>query len=429
MFRSRWIVFFPAALFALFAPQPAQALQTGLLVRGYSITEVPPIKSDAIYTECNTELENNINRSYDGEPLAGCPDDLFMVHMTGFITIPEHQTIEFWLASDDGGNINIGGNEWGNWGDQGCSAYESGQLQLGAGSQTLDLWMYENGGGTCLMLAWNIDGTGWAIVPDEAFTTTDIPVVTTIPETTTTSTTTTTIPATTSTLGTTTTTSSTTTTAMPTSTTTTSTSPPIPVTQVIPPIETAPPVTEPQTTTTTTTTTTSIPATTIPSTSTIPLSTTSTSPAVTTVETTEPPKTLILDPEVPAPTTAPADLDAPTGKQEGVIVAQMAVSAVLQAFQAENLSPAQASAVFEALPESDLTPAQIEEITEIVQDAPTEIREVFEDTVNVFSAGFNDYVPLGSKISVAGRRAVVAVTAMFMCMPVPIPVSTRRVQI
>lgn len=150
---------------------------------------------------------------------------------------------------------------------------------------------------------------------------------------------------------------------------------------------------------------------------------------MTTVETTEPPKTLILDPEVPAPTTAPADLDAPTGKQEGVIVAQMAVSAVLQAFQAENLSPAQASAVFEALPESDLTPAQIEEITEIVQDAPTEIREVFEDTVNVFSAGFNDYVPLGSKISVAGRRAVVAVTAMFMCMPVPIPVSTRRVQI
>jgi hypothetical protein len=108
-----------------------------------------------------------------------------MVHMTGFIEIPVHDTIEFWLASDDGGIIDIGGNEWGNWGDQGCSAYESGQIDISAGSQPLDLWMYENGGGTCVMLAWNIDNTGWSIVPDEAFTTNGIPTTTTIQETTT----------------------------------------------------------------------------------------------------------------------------------------------------------------------------------------------------------------------------------------------------
>jgi hypothetical protein len=131
-------------------------------------------------------VENNINRSYDGEPFEDCTVDLFMVHMTGFIEIPVHETIVFWLATDDGGNIDIGGNEWGYWNDQGCSAYESGQIDISAGIQPLDLWMYENGGGSCLMLAWKIDNQEWQIVPDSAFTTNGIPVDTTVPNTTTT---------------------------------------------------------------------------------------------------------------------------------------------------------------------------------------------------------------------------------------------------
>jgi hypothetical protein len=130
-------------------------------------------------------VENNINRSYDGEPFEDCTNDLFMVHMTGFIEIPEHDTIEFWLASDDGGIIDIGGNEWGDWWDQGCTWMESGEIDISAGSQPLDLYMYENGGGSCLMLAWNIDGLGFEIVPDEAFTTNGISTSTTIQETTT----------------------------------------------------------------------------------------------------------------------------------------------------------------------------------------------------------------------------------------------------
>jgi hypothetical protein len=162
-----------------------------------------------------------------------------MVHMTGLIEIPEHDTIEFWLASDDGGTIDIDGNEWGNWGDQGCTWMESGEIDISAGSQPLDLWMYEDGGSTCIMLAWNIDNQGWTMVPDEAFTTTvsvttttDSP-VTTIQETTTTWTTTT---------------SSTTTT-----TTTTTTAP-----------STTVPVTNPSTTTTPQTTSTLQPEPTMP---------------------------------------------------------------------------------------------------------------------------------------------------------------------
>jgi len=187
---SRWLIFAPVAILALFAPQANAEPVAGLQTTYYTIDEVPPTRSDNIYTVCGSEVENNINRSYDGEPYLDCTVDLFMVHMIGFIEIPEHDTIEFWLASDDGGIIDIGGNELGYWGDQGCSAYESGQIDISAGSQPLDLWMYENGGSTCIMLAWNINSQGWTMVPDEAFTTngiqTDTNTTTTIPDTTTT---------------------------------------------------------------------------------------------------------------------------------------------------------------------------------------------------------------------------------------------------
>jgi len=198
---SKWLIFAPVAILSLFAPTANAQSQQGLTSVAYSVSDIPPTRSDNIYTECSSEVENNINRSYDGEPLVGCPVDMFMVHMTGTIIIPEHQTIEFWLASDDGGNIKIGLDQWGNWNDQGCTWMESGQIDISAGNNNLDLWVYENGGASCAMLAWNIDNQGFEIVPDEAFLTTYQPTDTTVPETTTTTTqpvTTTSAPTTTS---------------------------------------------------------------------------------------------------------------------------------------------------------------------------------------------------------------------------------------
>ena len=174
---SRWLIFAPVAVLALFAPVAKADSVQGLDTLYYAIDEIPPLQADGVYELCGSELENNINRSYDGEPFEDCTGDMFMVHMTGFIEIPEHETIEFWLASDDGGVIDIGGNAFGVWQDQGCSATFSGELDLEAGSIPLNLWMYENGGGTCLMLAWKIDDGYWEIVPDSAFTT--MPVVST----------------------------------------------------------------------------------------------------------------------------------------------------------------------------------------------------------------------------------------------------------
>jgi hypothetical protein len=240
----------------------------------YSIDEIPPVQSTSEYPVCGTETENNINRSYDGEPYQNCTGDLFMVHMTGYITIPVHDTIEFMLASDDGGEITIGDEMFGVWYDQGCTWTMSDNLDIESGSQPLELWMYENGGGTCVMLAWKIDDGDWTIVPDSAFTT-QAGSTTTTTTTTSTSTTSTTLQESTTTSSTTTSTSTstlppeTTTTSEPvqstttTQTTTTTSTTTIPVQTTT---TTSAPYTPPQTTTTVavvqvpdTTTTTSVP--------------------------------------------------------------------------------------------------------------------------------------------------------------------------
>jgi hypothetical protein len=60
-------------------------------------------------------------------------------------------------------------------------------------------------------------------------------------------------------------------------------------------------------------------------------------------------------------------------------------------------------------------------------DAPIEEREEFEATVDIYSGGYDDYVPVGSKISVAERRVVVAATAVLFVLPAPMP-APRRVR-
>ena len=271
---TRWLIPLPAILFSIWPTTVRAEPIPGLDTTYFTIDEIPPVQSVDEYPVCGSEVENNINRSYDGEPYEDCTGDLFMVHMTGYITIPVHNTIEFWLASDDGGEITIDGNTFGVWYDQGCSATESGPLQLDAESVPLELWMYENGGGTCIMLAWNINGQGWEMVPDSAFTTQAGSTTTTTTSTTTTSTstttsTTTTEPATTTSTSTstlppeTTTTTSTTLAPTTTQTTTTTSTTTIPVQTTT---TTSAPYTPPQTTTTVvvvqvpdTTTTTSVP--------------------------------------------------------------------------------------------------------------------------------------------------------------------------
>jgi hypothetical protein len=466
---SRWLIVLPAVLLSFFPfVARADAVQ-GLDASYYVIDEIPPQQSTSLYTLCASEVENNINRSYDGEPVEGCPDDLFMVHLTGFILIPVHESIELMLASDDGGEITIGGNTFGVWYDQGCTWTMSGNLSLEPGSLPLDLFMYENGGGACLMLAWKIDDGQWEIVPDEAFstmpvasTTTDVS-TTTVAESTTSSAPTTTLPEVEPTMpeqsttsSTTSTTSTTTTsTVVETTTTTEPASPPPaqPPATVEPPPTTmpAPPDTEPtppETQPSPPETASQPPATnpTVPPTQTIPFVT---SPP----DAPQAPQTLpIPDTAPPPPQTNPAPPDvkqALTVEQFDAVIEQLSEATEQQIVALVNdlitkdldtsqaaafvSSPAvlaaitsvQAEALFSKISTAELSVEQAAEVVAAVQDAPASVRQAFESVLNIFSGFADNYVPFDSRIPVSERRALVALGAVLLAAS-PAPTLRRR---
>ena len=444
---SRWLIAAPALLVSLFSFVPtAEAFQVGLNAVGYTVTEIPPIKSDTAYVECGQDVVPFINVTFDYEQnlFGDCEWDSFMIHYTGYLQIPEHQTLQMWVASDDGGTVKIGTEEFGVWQDQGCSATEFDLSGTPADSYPFDAWFYENGGGTCFMLAWNIDDTGWTIVPPEAFTseppTTATPEVstsvptTTMPESTTSSVlpSTTGVPQTTSTVPET--TSSTT--SSSTTTTTTST---VPVTLYLPPTTT----TEPSTTTTepipepeSTTTTTDEEVTT----TTENVTTTSEQPTPTTEP--ENPTTSVLSPpdEVEPPLSneeLETVLDALETADEAEVQALVdeVLAKDLDTSQAASLvsSPAvlasvtseQATALFEEIAPTELSPAEAEAVVAAVQEAPEEVREAFESTLNIFQGFADTYVPLNSTVPVSTRRALIAVGAVFLTLA---PAPARRIR-
>jgi len=414
---------------------------------GYTVTEIPPMKSDTAYVECGRDVVPFINVTFDYEQnlFGDCGWDSFMVHYTGYLQIPEHQTLQMWVASDDGGTVKIGLDEFGVWQDQGCSATEFDLSATPADSYPLDAWFYENGGGTCFMLAWNIDDTGWTIVPPEAFTSeppttstqqvsTTVP-STTIPESTTSSVlpsttaepqTTSTVPQTSSS-----TTSSSTTTS---STTTTST---VPVTLYIPttstelPTTTTEPIPVPQSTTTTTTaevTTTTENVTT----------TTSEQPILTTIP--ENPTTSVLSPSDEAKPALSnqelvAVLDAlgTADKAEVQALVEQVLAKDLDTSQAASLvsSPTvlasvtseQAVALFEEIAPEELSSAEAEAVVAAVQDAPTSVRKAFEAVLNLFQGFADNYVMTDQQVPIKTRRALIALSAVFLTVA---PAPSRR---
>ena len=398
MRRSRWLILAPIAALAWVSPVAAEPAY-GLSVIGYTIDQIPPVKADGIYPVCGQGTLDFINATWDyaGSEFGDCGGDQFMLHYSGSIQIPEHETIEFWLASDDGGTANIGTYEWGTWADQGCSASESGLLDIAAGTQPIDAWFYENGGGTCFMLAWNIDNTGWSIVPPQAFT--SIPVDTTTTTTTTTQPTTT-LPAVTTTV------SPPTTQANPVSTTTTSDQPTTTTSTT-----TTTTVYVPTYTTTTETTTTTEPEPTTTTTE-MPISTTTAEPTTTTTEyVTTSTETVTTEPEI----IEPVDEITPA-----IVAALSAAITELTEISPEQVTVEQISQIVESAAFDDLSDEQLTVLAEIISDAPDEVKDKFESAVNVFDdPALSGYVPKGSVISVASRRVMIAVTAVSMAMAVP----------
>ena len=382
-----------AVAFGTFAPSSASASSPGLAVVGYKIDDVPPARSETLYPICGSRVDPFINIQYEYDEIGECGGDSFLVHYTGFVTVPDGVTsIRFAIATDDGSYFTIAGTSFGDWSDKGCSIDYAPRLSFSAGQVLpLDGWVYENGGGTCAMLFWQLgnDQSDWSIVPPEAFTTDGV-----VPTTTTTTTTTTT-----STTTTTTSTTSTTSTTTPATTTTyqATTSSTIPKT-------TAPEAIIIQTTSSTSSTTLPMPTTTavnIASTSTLNAPTTTT--------------TSTLAPETSSTTSVPI-------RQE--MSSEEAVSKATDPEVVASLSPEEATEVFAAIDESALTLEQAAEIVAAVQSAPDEVRASFEAEVNVFGGKTDNYIPLFSNIPVGKRRTMIAATGMMTVVPPP----TRRRQ-
>jgi hypothetical protein len=75
------------------------------------------------------------------------------------------------------------------------------------------------------------------------------------------------------------------------------------------------------------------------------------------------------------------------------------------------VTPQQAVEIFESLDVAEISEEEKTEVTEAVQSAPIEVRQAFEETIDIFSDDFGDYVPLGSAVPVDTRRTLIAVAA------------------
>jgi len=71
----------------------------------------------------------------------------------------------------------------------------------------------------------------------------------------------------------------------------------------------------------------------------------------------------------------------------------------------------QAQEIFDTIDVTELDNTQLEALVEAVQDAPTQVREAFEEQINVFGDGLGNYIPLGSTVPVDTRRTLIAVAA------------------
>jgi hypothetical protein len=102
-----------------------------------------------------------------------------------------------------------------------------------------------------------------------------------------------------------------------------------------------------------------------------------------------------------------------TSEQAVQVVSSVEVLAVISGEQAEQL--------FDAVDESALTVEEQIQIVEAIADAPTEVKEAFENEINIFGGeGFDEYVPVDSNVSVAVRRTIIVGTTILVAMPSPV---------
>ena len=91
----------------------------------------------------------------------------------------------------------------------------------------------------------------------------------------------------------------------------------------------------------------------------------------------------------------------------------------------DNITTTQAEQLFTEITPTELSLDEAEAVVAAVQEAPQEVREAFESTLNIFQGFADTYVPLNSTVPVSTRRALIAVGAVFLTVA---PAPARRIR-
>jgi len=157
---------------------------SGLVMRvynNYNDLNVHPWDTAPSNAPCYSGIVPNVDFDWSGGPAAeGCDADMFLVHFSGYITVPESGQWEWLNWSDDGWHMTIGDTvALSDWNLHGCGGHWSGPnegyMTLEAGvSLPISIWMYEWGGGACARL-WYGSPSGYGVVPESWLSTYVLP--------------------------------------------------------------------------------------------------------------------------------------------------------------------------------------------------------------------------------------------------------------
>jgi DNA mismatch repair ATPase MutL len=109
-----------------------------------------------------------------------------------------------------------------------------------------------------------------------------------------------------------------------------------------------------------------------------------------------------------------------TSEQATALAVEPAVLAAIDEQQAHEL--------FDEITLSEIDATTLVVLIDTVQTAPVEVRAAFESEINIFGGYADQYVPIGSAVTVSVRRTLVAASATLVVAAAPIPVSRRRIR-
>jgi hypothetical protein len=139
-----------------------------------------------------------------------------------------------------------------------------------------------------------------------------------------------------------------------------------------------------------------------------------TQPPVTEPPVTEPPVEEITSPEDLQQLIESTDLESASDSELVSILSSPAFS---------KIDSDSANEIIDNIEFGELSDAETAQVVEALNTASDDVKQHFENQINVYSGQFDAYVPSGSTVTVAQRRVLVAVAA---ATSIAVPTASRR---